>query len=79
LQARANDPLLDIRAATIGFALNDTGAELVITPIGALAVLYNLRGGQETLVEGSPEFVVSVLAKAGISAVIRVKEGTIWA
>jgi hypothetical protein len=68
--------VIDIREETIGFPMNDGEAELVLLPRPTVTVLYNHRGGQATIAEGSPEFVCKLLAKAGIRAVVR--EGSMF-
>lgn len=68
--------VIDIREETIGFSMNDNEAELVLMPRPTVTVLYNHRGGQAGVAEGSPEFVCKLLAKSGIKAAIR--EGSIF-
>ena len=66
--------IVDIRESTIGFKLNGTISEVSIDYVPGLIVLYTTKDGFETIVEGENSYIINMLAKDGINAVIKEKE-----
>ena len=68
-----DDNIVDIRESSIGFKVNGSISEIHINYKVGLVVLYTTKNGFESIVEGENEYIISVLAKDGINAVIEEK------
>jgi len=63
--------ILDIRKSTIGFTMNGSDSELVLSPTSTLTVLFNTKDGKDAVVEGNAEYVCKFLNRAGVKAALR--------
>jgi len=68
-----DDNIIDIRESTLGFKINGTASEITINYKEGLIILYTTKEGHTSIIEGSNKYIVNVLAKDGINAVIREK------